>query len=67
MSNKIKNVQVDNHSFNADYYEGWKEADFIKDQFAAVPDSYGSDEQKKEFLKQAFAKINPEAATKEKK
>ncbi len=36
-------------------------AEFTKAEFAGVPDSYGSDEQKKEFLKQAWAKLNPDA------
>ncbi len=60
MSKKIKEVQVDNHSFNADHYEGVSLVEFIKAELAGVPDSYGAEEQKKEFLKQAWAKLNPD-------
>lgn len=58
----MKNVQVDTIGFNTDHYKGWKEADFIKDQLASVPDRYGSKEQKTEFLKKVYAVINPAKA-----
>lgn len=56
---KVKDIKIDKSSFNHAHYQGWKEEDFIKDQLASVPDSYGNDAAKKEFLKLAFAKINP--------
>ena len=52
-------MKIDNFDFNEKHYAGWKEADFIKDQLASVPDSYGSEENKIAFLKEAFIKINP--------
>ena len=67
MSKKIKEIQVDNHSFNADHYEGVSLSEFTKAEMAGVPDSYGSDDQKKEFLKQAWGKMNPDAKEDEKK
>lgn len=55
----IKEVKVDNTSFNATHFENFSEADFIKHELNSVPDSYGSKEKKVEFLKQAYAKIKP--------
>ena len=52
-------MKVDNHDFNHDHYKGWTEENFIKDQFASIPDSYGSDENKVAFLKEAHKQINP--------
>ena len=52
-------MKVDNHDFNHDHYKGWTEEDFIKDQFASVPDSYGSEANKIAFLKEAYKQINP--------
>lgn len=52
-------MQVDTIGFNAKHYKGWKEADFIKDQLASVPDSYGNEYSKKEYLKKVYALINP--------
>jgi len=57
-------MKIDNHDFNEEHYKGWSEADFIKDQFSSVPDSYGTDENKTAFLKEAFKQINPEPAKK---
>lgn len=63
---KVKDIKIDKTSFNHAHYQGWTEAAFIKDQIASVPDSYGNEEAKKEFLKAAFAKINPSAEVNEK-
>ena len=52
-------MKIDNFDFNEKHYAGWKEDDFVKDQLASVPDSYGSEENKIAFLKEAFIKINP--------
>lgn len=57
-------VKVDNFAFNTKHYAGWSEADFIKDQLASVPDKYGTEEQKKSFLKTAFSKIQPKSEEK---
>ena len=57
-----KTIQVDNTGFNADHYKGWKESDFIKDQLASVPDSYGSKEAKTDFLKKVYSLLNPPKA-----
>lgn len=55
----MKNIKVDNMSFNAKHYENSTEAQFIQDQINSVPDSYGSKENKIAFLKEAFSKIVP--------
>lgn len=55
---KNQNMKIDNVDFNEKHYAGWKEEDFVKDQLASVPDSYGSESNKVTFLKKAFAKIN---------
>ena len=55
-------MKIDNTGFNVEHYKGWKESDFIADQLASVPDSYGNLFNKKAFLKAAFAAIK--AATK---
>ena len=52
-------MKVDNHDFNQDHYKGWTEENFIKDQLASIPDSYGGEENKINFLKEAFKQINP--------
>ncbi len=57
-----KSIKVDSVSFNAAHYKGWKEADFIKDQLASVPDRYGNEAAKTEFLKKVYAIINPAKA-----
>lgn len=61
-----KKVQVDFSGFNAEHYKGWSEADFVKDQLASVPDSYGDDKGKTAFLKSVYQKINPATKSDEK-
>lgn len=63
----MKNVKVDNMSFNAKHYQNSTEDQFIKDQINSVPDSYGSKENKIAFLKEAYAKIAPKTEKKEEK
>ena len=62
MENKIKEVKIDNTSFNATHFAGWKEEDFIKHELPSVPDKYGSNEKKVEFLKSAYAQIQKATA-----
>lgn len=54
---KIKEVKIDNTSFNATHFADFTEKDFIDHEMASVPDSYGSDENKTAFLKEAYALI----------
>lgn len=58
---KTKQIKIDKSSFNATHFENFSEEDFIKHEIASVPDSYGSKENKIAFLKQAYAKIKPNA------
>lgn len=55
---KVKEVKHDKASFNADHYAGKSESEFIKDQLPGVPDRVGTDEQKKEWLKDAWKKVS---------
>lgn len=59
-------MKIDNMDFDEKHYAGWKEEDFIADQLASVQDIYGSDDNKKAFLKLAFARIKPNAKSVEK-
>lgn len=54
---KTKQVKIDKSSFNATHFDGWSEADFIKHELPSVPDFYGNEAKKKEFLKEAFAAV----------
>lgn len=54
---KIKEVKIDKTSFNATHFASFTEAEFIKHELASVPDSYGNEAKKKEFLKEAYAQI----------
>lgn len=54
---KDKHIKIDNSSYNATHFAAWSESDFIKHELASVPDSYGTEAKKKEFLKEAFAAI----------
>ncbi len=49
--------QVDHTGFNKEYYKDHSLKDFIKDTIAGVPDKYGSDEKKTEWLTDAWQKI----------
>lgn len=50
-------IKIDFSGFNAEHCAKQTEEQFIKEQFDSVPDSYGSDDKKKAFLKEAYAKI----------
>ena len=56
----MKLITVDGSTFNAEHFEGWSEADFIKDQLPSVPVNYGDG--KIDFLKKVFELINPAEA-----
>ena len=49
--------QVDYTGFNKEYYQNHSLEDFIKDTIAGVPEKYGSDKEKKEWLTGAWQKI----------
>lgn len=66
MPKEIIEVKIDNSSFNATHFAGWKEADFIKHELKSVPDNYGSDDNKVAFLKSAFEKIQEAVSVPEK-
>lgn len=57
MTKKIIEIKIDKSSFNATHFAGESEDNFILHEFASVPDSYGSDEKKIEFLKEAYSLI----------
>lgn len=57
-----KNIRHENHSFNAEHYAGVSLNDFIKAELPSVTDNHGTEEDKIEFLKEAYAKINPSAS-----
>ena len=58
---KTKQVKIDKTYFNATHFANFSEEDFVKHEIGSVPDSYGSKENKIAFLKQAYAKIKPNA------
>lgn len=51
-------MKIDNTHFNADFYKGKSEDEFVKDQLPSVLDKYGNTAQKTEWLKAAYAKMN---------
>ena len=50
-------IKIDNHSFDADHYSKYSEADFIKELIVTVPDKYGTKENKTDFLKICYKAI----------
>ena len=50
-------MKIDNSDFNENHFANFSEAEFIKHELASVPDKYGSENNKIDFLKNAYAVI----------